>query len=102
MTRPGATPGHLRVGIAVPLQRELASAILAVDPRISLSYEPELLPPTRYPGDHRGLGGFTRTAEAQARWQAMLERCEVLFGIPGDSPGGLNPPQIRIGANGGS
>ena len=89
MISAGATSGHLAVGVAVPLDRELASEILSVDPRISLSYEPDLLPPTRYRGDHRGHDGFTRTRGARARWQAMLERSDVLFGIPGDSPDGL-------------
>ncbi len=82
-------PGQLDVGVAVPLERELVSKILSVDPRISVGYEPDLLPLTRYRGDHRGRDGFTRTGEGQARWQAMLARSEVLFGIPGDSPDGL-------------
>ena len=89
MTWAAVASRPLAVGVAVPLERELVSKILTVDPRISLWYEPDLLPATRYRGDHRGRDGFTRTAEGEARWRAMLERCEVLFGIPGDSPDGL-------------
>jgi phosphoglycerate dehydrogenase-like enzyme len=48
-------------------------------------FEPDLLPPARYPADHRGDPGFRRDAGAEARWRALLDRAEVLFGVPGDS-----------------
>jgi phosphoglycerate dehydrogenase-like enzyme len=50
-----------------------------------VQFEPDLLPPARYPADHRGDPGFRRDAEGEARWQALLDRAEVLFGVPGDS-----------------
>jgi phosphoglycerate dehydrogenase-like enzyme len=52
-------------------------------------FEPDLLPPARYPADHRGDPAFRRDAEAEARWRALLERAEVLFGVPGDTAEGL-------------
>jgi phosphoglycerate dehydrogenase-like enzyme len=52
-------------------------------------FEPELLPPARYPADHRGDPSFKRDAEGEARWRALLDRAEVLFGVPGDSAEGL-------------
>ena len=54
-----------------------------------LLLEPDLLPPARYPADHRGDPAFRRDPEAEARWRALLDRAEVLFGIPGDSVDGL-------------
>jgi phosphoglycerate dehydrogenase-like enzyme len=75
----------VRVLIASPLEAELAARVQAADPRAEVLFEPELLPPARYPADHRGDPEFRRDAAAEARWRALLGRAEVLFGIPGDS-----------------
>ena len=74
-----------QVLIASPLEAELAERIKAADPRAEVLFEPDLLPPARYPADHRGDPGFRRDAGAEARWRALLDRAEVLFGVPGDS-----------------
>ena len=74
-----------QVLIASPLEAELAERIKTADPRAEVLFEPDLLPPARYPADHRGDPGFRRDAEAEARWRALLDRAEVLFGVPGDS-----------------
>src|SRR6185437_10351288 len=79
----------ITVAIATPLEEELVTSLRALDARVSVLYQPELLPPTRYPGDHRGVDGFRRDPEDEERWQEMLAQAEVLFGIPGDSPDGL-------------
>jgi hypothetical protein len=87
-----ATADERRVvtaAIATPLAAELIASIRGVGDRVSVLYQPELMPPTRYPGDHRGVEGFRRDPEKQSRWQEMLAQAEVLFGIPGDSPEGL-------------
>jgi phosphoglycerate dehydrogenase-like enzyme len=78
-----------QVLIASPLEAELAARIQAADPRAEVLFEPELLPPARYPADHRGDPAFKRDAEGEARWRALLDRAEVLFGVPGDSAEGL-------------
>jgi phosphoglycerate dehydrogenase-like enzyme len=75
--------------VATPLEPELAGRIAAADPRVELLHEPDLLPPARWPGDHGGDPAFRRGAEAEARWRSLLERAEVSFGIPGDTPAGL-------------
>ncbi len=77
------------VMIATPLEAELVALIEAVDDRLEVRYQPELLPPLRFPGDHRGIGSFHRTPQQEQRWCAMLAEAEVLFGLPGDSPQGL-------------
>ncbi len=77
------------VAIATPLDAKLVARIAAVDARVDVRYEPGLLPPLRFPCDHRGVDSFSRTVEQERSWQAMLSDAEVLFGIPGDSPQGL-------------
>jgi phosphoglycerate dehydrogenase-like enzyme len=78
-----------QVLIASPLEAELAARIQDADPRAEVLFEPDLLPPARYPGDHLGDPSFARDAEGEARWRALLDRAEVLFGVPGDSTEGL-------------
>jgi phosphoglycerate dehydrogenase-like enzyme len=79
----------LTVVVATPLERELAARIAAADERVRLRYEPDLLPPARYPSDHRGVDGFERSPEAEQAWQALLAEADVLYGVPGDSAAGL-------------
>ncbi|HET9560283.1 MAG TPA: D-2-hydroxyacid dehydrogenase, partial [Actinomycetota bacterium] len=79
----------MRVLIASPLEAELAAGIQAADPRAEVLFEPDLLPPARYPADHLGDPAFHRDPEGEARWRALLDRAEVLVGIPGDSTEGL-------------
>jgi phosphoglycerate dehydrogenase-like enzyme len=80
---------RVQVVIASPLEAELAAGIQAADPRAEVWFEPELLPPARYPGDHRGDPAFRRDPAGEARWRELLDRAQVLFGIPGDSAEGL-------------
>jgi phosphoglycerate dehydrogenase-like enzyme len=79
----------VQVVIATPLEAELAARIREADPRAEVLFEPDLLPPSRYPADHGGDPAFRRDPEAEARWRALLDRAEVLFGIPDDSVEGL-------------
>jgi phosphoglycerate dehydrogenase-like enzyme len=54
----------------------------AVDPaRLDVVYEPDLLPSTRYIGDHVGAP-FKRTEEQQRRWREALGTAEVLWDVP--------------------
>jgi phosphoglycerate dehydrogenase-like enzyme len=78
-----------QVLIATPLEAELVARIQEAEPRAEVLYEPGLLPPARYQGDHRGDPAFRRDADAEARWRALLDRAEVLFGIPDESAEGL-------------
>jgi phosphoglycerate dehydrogenase-like enzyme len=79
----------LMVAVATPINAELVEPIRAVADGIEVLYEPDLLPPIRYPGDHRGVERFSRDAGAERRWQELLGSAEVLFGLPGDSPAEL-------------
>lgn len=89
------TPVHLTmdrtvdVVIATPLEAEQVDRIRRDIPGLAIHYEPALLPPMRYPCDHRGDPGFRRGPDDEERWWSLLRRGEVLFGIPGDTPEGL-------------
>jgi phosphoglycerate dehydrogenase-like enzyme len=74
------------VVIASPLEAELVERLRAVDNRLDVQFEPDLLPTPRYPSDHHGQQGFERTAEQEERFTALIVGAEVLFGIPGESP----------------
>jgi len=80
---------RVTVAVATPLEDELVAKIRSADQRIAVLYEPDLLPPTRFPGDHRGVDDFRRTPEQERCWLAMLGSAEILFGLPGDSGTGL-------------
>jgi hypothetical protein len=77
------------VAIAAPLDAGLVARIQAVDERLDVRYQADLLPPLRFPGDQRGLESFCRSPEQEKRWQIMIAEAEVLFGLPGDSATGL-------------
>lgn len=79
----------ITVAIVTPFEPELVELIRDDGNHVEVLYEPDLLPPVRYPGDHGGEAGFTRGAAAERRWRCMLERAEVFLGLPGDSAAGL-------------
>jgi phosphoglycerate dehydrogenase-like enzyme len=67
------------VMITSPLEAENVARLRAVDPaRLDIIHEPELLPPTRYEGDHKGIP-FARD---NARWRALLARADILWDLP--------------------
>jgi phosphoglycerate dehydrogenase-like enzyme len=75
----------VHVFIATPLEAELVERLRAVDERVEVQYEPDLLPPIRYPSDHRGDPSFTHPE----RYWELVAGAEALFGFPGDSSEGL-------------
>lgn len=72
----------LRVVVATPLPTELATLIRDRCPGIDLVWEPDLLPPMRWAGDFKGDPRFVRSHEQQARFEALLDSADVLYGIP--------------------
>lgn len=79
----------VRVVVAAPLAPELCDRIAAVDPRVEVVVDQELLPPMRHPADFFGDPSFSRTSEQQARFDAMIDTAEVLYGIPDVQPPAL-------------
>ena len=64
-----------------PLETDHAARIAGLDPRLSVIYEPDLLPVPLFPGDHGGASP-DRTAEQQARWERNLAQADILWGVP--------------------
>ncbi|MGI8414714.1 MAG: hypothetical protein ACR2P2_00590 [Nakamurella sp.] len=74
---------HPNIAIATPLEPALVDRIQAELPDTRVHYDSELLPPVRYPSDHRGIADFRRSPRQQARWLTLLADADVTFGIPG-------------------
>jgi len=93
-------PSPSPIFIATPLEAGLVAQIAAAAPRAEVLYDPHLLPPIRYPSDHRGRVDWQRDPLAEAKWLALLARATVLYGVPGDTAAGLaaalpNAPLVR-------
>ena len=70
-------PKH-RILIATPLAPANVETIRAVDPaRVEVIYEPDLLPPIRYVGDHGGAP-FARDKDQERRWREALSSADIL------------------------
>ncbi len=67
--------------IASPLEAEFVEQIRSVDPTLDVRYAPDLLPPTRYIADHKGVP-FSRTAHQQRRWHEMMADAEIFWDLP--------------------
>jgi len=74
------TDGHRHpvVLFASWIEPDLVDRVRGVDPAVEVLWEPELLPPPRYPADHTGAP-LTRTDAAEARWRSLLARATILF-----------------------
>jgi len=77
------------VVIATPIEAELVDELRAVDERLDVRFEPDLLPPPRYPSDHGGEPSFERTPEQQERFTQLVAGAEIALGFPRESPAGL-------------
>lgn len=87
-TDPNQT-GTVRVVIATPLSPDLCARVAAVDPRIEVVVDQELLPPMRHAADFAGDPAWSRTPEQQSRFEALVDSAEVLYGIPDVQPAAL-------------
>lgn len=76
----------MRIAVATPLPRDLFEYISARHPDVEVIWEPDLLPPMRWPGDFGGDPSFVRTPEQRRRFEAILDSADVLYGIPDVSP----------------
>jgi len=83
------TTKRLRVAVATGLSEDLCRFIEQAEPRIQLVRDQSLLPPMRHPADFSGDPGFRRTPDQQARFDAMIDDADVLYGIPDVDPKAL-------------
>lgn len=89
-------PDRVRVLVASPLEPEHAARIEATDPRVSVLYEPDLLPVPRYPADHTGVPRALSAAEL-GRWSALREQADVSFDFDWQAPAEMarNCPRLH-------
>jgi glyoxylate/hydroxypyruvate reductase len=82
--------------IASPLEAEHANRIAAADRRLSLLYEPDLLPVPRYPCDHSGTARNLGPADL-ARWAGLRATADVSFDFDWQAPDqiAVNCPRLR-------
>ncbi|GII76593.1 2-hydroxyacid dehydrogenase [Sphaerisporangium rufum] len=82
--------------VASPLEAEHVRAIEAVDPRLEVLYEPDLLPVPRFPADHAGTPRDLPAAGLR-RWREMLRRAQVSLDFDWWDPAAMpaNCPELR-------
>jgi phosphoglycerate dehydrogenase-like enzyme len=80
----------VNVLLASPLAADLVERIAAVDPRLRLTYRPDLLGEPRYPGDH--YPPIKRTDAQAAEWASLLREAEVILDV--DQPSA--PDIVRL------
>ena len=68
---------RLRIVVTTHVEERHLAAMAAVDPRIEVAYEADLIPPPRYACDH--LLPPIPDAAARDRWIALLESADVLY-----------------------
>ena len=87
----------LSVLIATPVEAGLVERIRSSAPDLEVLHDAALLPPPRYPSDHRGDPDFRRDPDAQRRFDGWVERAEVTLGVPGETPDALRELVARAG-----
>jgi glyoxylate/hydroxypyruvate reductase len=87
---------RLRVLIASPLEPQHVARIAAADPRVSVLYEPGLLPVPRYPADHAGVARQLSAAEI-GTWADLRRQADVSFDFDWQAPADMpaNCPRLR-------
>jgi glyoxylate/hydroxypyruvate reductase len=88
--------GKVSVLVATPLEPEHAARIEAADPRVSVLYEPDLLPVPRYAADHTGVPRALSRAQLE-RWSALRRQADVSFDFDWQAPADMavNCPRLR-------
>jgi len=86
----------VNVLVASPLEPEHAARIEAIDRRVSVLYEPDLLPLPRYPADHTGVPRALSAAEL-GRWASLRRQADVSFDFDWQAPAEMagNCPRLR-------
>lgn len=84
-----------RLVITTPLEEILVDKIAKTSPdRTEVIFEPDLLPPTRYKCDHKGINGFKRSQAEEKRWVENIRSADILFDIPPTPLNNPNPVQF--------
>jgi phosphoglycerate dehydrogenase-like enzyme len=81
--------------ISSHLEPELVDRIRAVDDRLDVMWEPDLLPVPRYVADHIGVRPDLSDAELD-RWRALLAQAEISFDFDWWRPAELSQTAPRL------
>ncbi len=73
---------RLRAVIAVPLAEEYCQLIEELEPRLDVVRDHQLYHPMRGSADWAGDPSHVRTPEETAKFDAMVDSADILFGIP--------------------
>lgn len=77
-----SSPAHIAF-ITSPLESEHVERMRAAAPAgVDIIFAPDLLPMTRYVGDHKGRDSFRRTGAQERRWREALGRATILWDFP--------------------
>ena len=88
-TSPYQHDDALTVAIAAPAKPEHVQLMQEAQPRVRFLYEPDLLPPMRFPADFSGDPEFRRSDADQARYEELLDTADALYGVPDVDPAAL-------------
>ncbi|WP_273886502.1 D-2-hydroxyacid dehydrogenase [Rubrobacter naiadicus] len=72
----------VKVAIASYLPQDQVQRIEKLDPAIEVLYDPEVVPPPRWPGDHVGPADWIPSPAQRERLLGMLAEAEVLYDFP--------------------
>ena len=88
--------GSVDVLVASYLEPDLVASIAAVDDRVTVLYDPALVPAPRYVSDHGGTRPQLDAADQQ-RWEQWLGRARVAFDFDWQDPAALpqRAPQLE-------
>ena len=88
--------GRVNILVASPLEAEHVARIEGTDPRVSVLYEPDLLPVPRYPADHTGVPRALSAAGLD-RWSSLRAQADVSFDFDWQAPAEMarNCPRLR-------
>lgn len=90
------TEDVVKVLIASWLEPEHVARIAALDPRIEVLFEPELLPVPRYPADHHGPARALTRSQLE-HWKSLLAAADVSLDFDWYAPAEMaaNCPNLR-------
>ncbi|MBG0739542.1 D-2-hydroxyacid dehydrogenase [Paeniglutamicibacter antarcticus] len=77
------------VAVATTIEPGWVAAIKAVDDRLDVRYEPQLVPAPRFPGHDSGTGAIQRTRDHDFHWPTTLAEAEIILGWPQNTAEGL-------------
>jgi phosphoglycerate dehydrogenase-like enzyme len=80
---------RLSVAICQPLTQAQVDRMATAEPRLDITFRPDLLPPLQEPGDINGDLSWRRDAAQEAEFQKLFSETQVLYGLPNSSPNGL-------------